>query len=391
MFSFYNLCCCVLLAGAIEVSIVSPVDGSSYIPGAPIRVSLAVSGDAATIRPGWLACCGSRWLRKCASVSSSDLLLELRDSTTTNSLPLRAWLENEDGESVSVSKEVTLRVPDEFSSLPSRHAVFLNDVRDWHKSRSRDLKGTLACSELTGQEQSCQCPAVDANSRTMVCNSPKAMSKVIKVVLRKLANATDYRDMKRTFSCPTPDLVQLTDVAHSAAGVILRAFTKFVFVRDPFTRLVSFYRDFENRPVPLDKTRSDQRWLSFPDFVRSVSRIDDDAANEHVASQAHLCGLDTVHYDVVAVGDPNDSTVTKPFLARLCRAFGRPDEYCTVELEETDFCDLVNNTTSLHCSGRGTSSANLDLLHSDSRLYDLVRSRYRRDFEYLSKIIGRNY
>lgn len=378
------------LTRAVDVSIVSPVHGSSYIPGAPIRISLAASGN---IRSEWLACCGTRWLRKCAPVSSTgELFLELRDSTMKSSVRLRAWMEDEDGETVAHSNEIVLRVPKEFSNLvsPPREAHFFSDVRDWHASRSRDLAGTVGCNELNGFEHSCQCPAIDSESRTMVCNSPKAMSKVIKVVLRKLANATDYYDMQRTFSCPTPDLLLLTDVATQAARRVLEAWTKFVFVRDPFTRLVSFYRDFDNRPVPIDKTSTVAEHLSFPDFVRRVASVRDDEANEHVASQAYLCGLDTVQYDIVGIGEPSDAAVTKPFISKLCRAFGRSEEFCTVELEKTNLCEVVNNSTSLRCFSRNMTSeedaSRLDLLYSDQQLYHLVTTRYRRDLDFISKL-----
>lgn len=392
---------------SVELRIVSPQTGANYIPGAPIRVSLVLDldptsdADIATKPEEWLVCCGTRWLRKCAPLTSTALFLELRDSTVASddAVQVSAWIEHAVSAVVNGRSAIQLRVPlsDEFrTSAEYRGAVFLDSIRDWHRGRSRDLAAILGCSELDEREHSCQCPSLDLNSRTMVCHSPKAMSKVIKVVLRKLANQTDYYDMKLTYSCPTPGLLSLTDVASWAAKRIIVSpnWRRFVVVRDPFARLASFYTDFQQRPVPLDKwsdQHTDDRDLSsFARFVHRVAQVPDESANEHVASQSHLCGLNTVHYDVVAywphyLDDGHDAV--SPFLEQLCKHFGRPPEFCTSELHQTDMCDLTRKTAprSARCFSRGGHTrAQLDVLFADQGVYELVEQRYLADLRFLT-------
>ena len=361
----------------VVVSLRRPRDGEAYAPGAAITFDVGVEitagpcADAVRADPAaWLVCYGTVRERRCAPLVDASALEPLR---ALSEPAVSAWLERRGDSRRCGGAAATVDVPAEFatassvelssaasSAAPAAFATSSAARRvalqaGWHAARAAELRRSrgVRCSGTAGVSSSCQCPAVDVAERSLVCHAPRALSKVIKVVLRRLAGERDPRRMAATLSCPPPGLTLLTDLEPAAAGVVLESplWRRAAFLRDPFARVASLF-DIRDSLARLDATNGVVP-DSFDAFVRAVAATRDDDADEHVASQSALCGLGRVAYDDLGYwpADEPASRNAAPWLGRLCERRGVDEAVCTGELGY-DLCAAVDRPSGIEaCYG----------------------------------------
>lgn len=86
---------------------------------------------------------------------------------------------------------------------------------------------------------------VSERRKVLFCPIPKAANSNWKYLLRRLEGYGDYANLSKLHSPALSGLRYLSDYSAGEAAALLGdpAYTKFVFVRDPYTRLLSAYMD----------------------------------------------------------------------------------------------------------------------------------------------------
>ncbi|MGI9327336.1 MAG: sulfotransferase family protein [Pseudomonadales bacterium] len=129
-------------------------------------------------------------------------------------------------------------------------------------------------------------------------------------------------------------------------------FYAFAFVRNPWDRLVSCYRDKILREVAgfttfsesgvarcLDRFDAFFANMSFSDFVHAVSSISDEDADEHFRSQSDYV---TNSYGSVAVDFVGRFEALDDDIARIAREIGLPVGTCLPRLQAAPKVDLAS-------------------------------------------------
>jgi len=166
---------------------------------------------------------------------------------------------------------------------------------------------------------------VSERLRAVFCPMPKAANSNWKYVLRKLEGLGDYDDLTRSHNPMTSGLRYLSDYSARDIDAIVKGdvsrgvqpFFKFVFVRDPYTRLLSGYLDkfvlkntssseyrlFLSQVTSLRKFQTrdltNEPRLSFRSFVDELMKQDVVRMNTHWMPQTLVCGLGYFPYDFV--------------------------------------------------------------------------------------------
>lgn len=153
------------------------------------------------------------------------------------------------------------------------------------------------------------------------CPIPKAANTNWKYLIRKLEGVPNYGDLHAAHNANTSGLRYLSDYSAAEAKKLLTdpSFFKFVFVRDPYTRLLSCYMDkFRNMDPNYTATeyrtfvaaafswryaRSMDPFLaprpSFRSFIRAIATVPPSHMNAHWRPQTLLCGFGVMPYDFV--------------------------------------------------------------------------------------------
>ena len=170
---------------------------------------------------------------------------------------------------------------------------------------------------------------VDDKARLIFCLMPKVACTSFRMWLRRLAGASDWLDLSKAHSRLDPSLTTLADYDAPARKRLLGSYRKAVFVRDPWSRLLSAYlnkfveepegrrrnwlkellrplRDVESRAAAaLLGLAGASRAATRPSFATFLALLNASAVhnkplmNEHWAAQADLCALQTLRYDFV--------------------------------------------------------------------------------------------
>jgi len=160
---------------------------------------------------------------------------------------------------------------------------------------------------------------VSERNKFIYCPTPKVANSNWKYLIRKLEGYDDYMDLPKAHDYKSSGLRYLSDYSPAEVEHLLfrSDFYKFVFVRDPYTRVLSCYVDkFQNRSA----TKEDyQIWMgqlydwkyvrdhdvmtlprpSFRAFIDELLKQDPSRMNEHWMPQAYVCGFGEVPYDFV--------------------------------------------------------------------------------------------
>lgn len=158
-------------------------------------------------------------------------------------------------------------------------------------------------------------------SRIMFCPIPKAANSNWKYLIRKWEGLPDYADLPTAHSPLKSGLRYLTDYSVPEAEQLLLdpTYFRFVFVRDPYLRLVSCYMDKFRNEDPEYVRREYRAFLaqlfgwryardvdiehaprpSFRAFVDELEKHSPATMNAHWMPQTFHCGIGVVPYDFV--------------------------------------------------------------------------------------------
>jgi len=151
---------------------------------------------------------------------------------------------------------------------------------------------------------------VSERNRLIFCSIPKVACTNWKYLIRKW-EGLDYKDISASHDHTKSGLRYLSD--YSRDDIDLTQYYKFVFVRDPYMRLLSAYMDkLRNKKNPSEYTmflrsvigynsaKRNVTDISFATFVNSIYQNKDKAQwNAHWRGQNTMCGLDEFPYDFV--------------------------------------------------------------------------------------------
>ena len=175
----------------------------------------------------------------------------------------------------------------------------------------------------------------------------------------------------------------------------LKNSTVFTFVRNPYTRLISAYKEkviltfkkieeYENgnKNDPMEKRRIQHRIKrinslglsidnkpSFEQFVCGVTSIPVERADIHLAPQSYLTAFHTIPYDFVGRLESYDEDMSK--LSSML--FGSPEFWKEAELKD-------GGKRNVNYKGGG-SKENL-LIECPNSSIELIKQYYKKDFEY---------
>jgi dermatan 4-sulfotransferase 1 len=171
-------------------------------------------------------------------------------------------------------------------------------------------------------------------------------------------------------SAHTGPYLGLHDVLDHDLGALLRGAGtyRFTFVRNPYSRLISAYRDKilnlngneeykHDLPLPSDRTPT------FAEFVRAATDTADEGCDWHWISQHRATMCDIVKYDYVGRLESLDED-----FGRVLHDLGRTDASASTVAN-------LNRYSPLEDDGGGC------VCRYDEALADLVWRRYRRDFQ----------
>lgn len=230
---------------------------------------------------------------------------------------------------------------------------------------------------------------VSEKLRLLYCPVPKVASSNWKYLIRKLENIENYNDLHAAHNANSSGLRYLSDYSAAEAVRLLQPgrLFKFVFLRDPYARLLSAYMDKLRRGSGPDyrtfvaaafswkvarevggnnNETNDANLLSRPSFrsfVISISQQEPYSMDHHWQPQTCLCGLDTVPYDFIGHME-SLTTDVQTVLHRI----DRPLEHFPSQNE-------------LGFPPSGASSPELAAEIYTTDLMFLTRALYDRDFE----------
>ncbi|KAJ8903886.1 hypothetical protein NDN08_000419 [Rhodosorus marinus] len=184
--------------------------------------------------------------------------------------------------------------------------------------RKMDVHARVPGAEVLAQSYAGRI-IVSEKHKFIFCPVPKVANSNWKYLIRKIEGAKDYMDLTLAHDQDTSGLRYLSDYSPEEVEYLLykSGYHKFVFVRDPYTRLLSAYMD---KLVNKYESKEEYRiWLgklydwkhvresdfindarpSFQAFVDELLKQDPDRMNEHWMPQAYVCGFGEVPYDFV--------------------------------------------------------------------------------------------
>lgn len=223
-------------------------------------------------------------------------------------------------------------------------------------------------------------------TKLIYCPIPKVANSNWKYVIRKLEGMPDFANLSHAHNVNTSNLRYLSDYSSEEAVELLKdkRYLKFLFVRDPYTRLASCYLDkFQNKE--REYTQNEYRrflaaafgWRiarntdvvqsarpSFARFVTAISTQRTRSMNAHWRPQTQLCGWGIMPYDFVGRMERVQADAKL-----VLRRFGNDAQFPS--REEIGF------------KGSGASDqAVVDDLYNVKLMF-LVRLIYRHDFQHL--------
>lgn len=169
-------------------------------------------------------------------------------------------------------------------------------------------------------------------SQLLYCPIPKAANTNWKYLIRKWEGLDDYAFVHASHHAATSGLRYLSDYSSHEARELLPTLYKFVFVRDPYIRVLSAYMDklrnnkdeyrtFLAAALGWRRARemddSDAR-PSFTTFVNALAQTPTSSMNAHWRPQSELCGIGELPYDFVGRMESLTADVQKVF-AKLNR------------------------------------------------------------------------
>lgn len=140
--------------------------------------------------------------------------------------------------------------------------------------------------------------AVSDRYKLLSCRIRKVGSTNIARVLHTLDHLMESTDTNKASKGRARDSVALKIGKRNTADYesdLEKLYTKFVFVRDPFERLVSAYRD--HRPTSWFKPNG----LSFKNFLEKVVQNSNKRDNMHIVSYTKFCNPCSVKYDIIGL------------------------------------------------------------------------------------------
>lgn len=187
-------------------------------------------------------------------------------------------------------------------------------------------------------------------NRLIFCPVPKAANSNWKYLLRKWEGLPDYADLPAAHDPSRSRLRYLADYSEPEARALLAdpAYFRFLFVRDPYTRLLSCYMDKFRNTDPAYVRREYRAFLahlfswrhardadilndprpSFRAFVDELIKHDAAEMNAHWRPQTALCGVGVVPYDFVGKMETLHRDVRHVF-----ERVGRPHEHFPTQEE----------------------------------------------------------
>lgn len=184
---------------------------------------------------------------------------------------------------------------------------------------------------------------VSEKLRLLYCPIPKVASSNWKYLIRKLENIENYSNLHAAHNANSSGLRYLSDYSAAEALRLLQPgrLFKFVFLRDPYARLLSAYMDKLRRgsgpdyrafvaaafswkvarEVGNSNETNDGSLLrpSFRSFVISISQQEPYSMDHHWQPQTCLCGLGIVPYDFIGHMESLDTDV-QTVLERIGRS-----------------------------------------------------------------------
>ena len=219
---------------------------------------------------------------------------------------------------------------------------------------------------------------VNEERRFLYCPIPKAANTAWKATLLGPNRPSDPKQLHNR----DVGFIYLSELSHEKWVAIRDRLFKFTFVRDPYSRLLSAFKDkFENLSTSADRPGRDPFWLkygaklkrdahevgvaenngpdlTFNEFVRVVCRMTPKTMNEHWHPQALLACVGEIKYDFIGHFERLDRDVPMA-LANL-----GVDSFPTLQdmrWRPTNALDLVDN-------------------YYNPELRELVRQKYDVDF-----------
>eukprot|EP00189_Rhodosorus_marinus_P000114 CAMPEP_0113956450 /NCGR_PEP_ID=MMETSP0011_2-20120614/2075_1 /TAXON_ID=101924 /ORGANISM="Rhodosorus marinus" /LENGTH=548 /DNA_ID=CAMNT_0000966611 /DNA_START=50 /DNA_END=1696 /DNA_ORIENTATION=- /assembly_acc=CAM_ASM_000156 len=180
---------------------------------------------------------------------------------------------------------------------------------------------------------------VSETLKAMYCPLPKIACSNWKSLFRKLEGFKDYKNLALAHDKANSGLKYLKDYTEEEALKMVQdpEWLKFVFVRDPASRLLSAYLDkFDRRELDSPefikffdqllgfqyrKNAVELFMPSFEEFIMYVGRQNDFDMNEHWAPQVYLCQMDKFPYDFVGRFENYDADAFA-----VLDALGQPQE-----------------------------------------------------------------
>lgn len=230
---------------------------------------------------------------------------------------------------------------------------------------------------------------VSEQNRLIFCPVPKAANTNWKYLLRKWENLPNYADLRTAHNPELSGLRYLSDYSPIEAATLLSdpTYFRFVFVRDPYTRLLSCYMDKFRNEDPIYVHREYRLFLaqlfswrearaadidtdprpSFRAFVDELVKHAPVEMNAHWRPQTVLCGFGLVRYDFVGRMENLKEDVRHVF-----KRLGKPDEQFPTQRQ-------------LGFPPSGASSLLADGLYTLDLMYK-VRVVYEDDFRLLGYV-----
>ena len=151
--------------------------------------------------------------------------------------------------------------------------------------------------------------------KLIACKNFKVGSTNIARVLYTLDNLSKHNNSNQigTFKARLGAMVGTKIKSTAALEILLKSYTKFVFIRDPIERLLSAYRDHrprqwfkpayrDNRPSTRFK-KSKKAFITFRSYLERLVAIPDRLQNDHMISYTRMCNPCQIKYDFIGFID----------------------------------------------------------------------------------------
>lgn len=226
-------------------------------------------------------------------------------------------------------------------------------------------------------------------SKIVFCPIPKAANSNWKYLIRKWEGIKDFQNLTAAHHQLTSGLRYLSDYSVPEAHQILKdpSYFRFVFVRDPFLRLVSCYMDKFRNEDPEYVQKEYRAFLaqlfgwpyaravdiqhhprpSFHSFVHALTKHVPQDMNPHWMPQTTYCGIGIMPYDFFGHMESLQKDVQYVF-----HRIGRPSEHFPTQQQ-------------IGFPPSGASASLADTIYTDD-LKSKVRTIYDNDFRLLGYV-----